>query len=81
MKRRRGWGAPRSIVGLVAPAVAIVMLLSALTILLGGCGSSSESGAAVSPAPTFSGKTLAGDEISLGGYRGRPLVLAFMASW
>ncbi|MBN1630099.1 MAG: hypothetical protein JW990_10070 [Thermoleophilia bacterium] len=29
----------------------------------------------------FSGKTLDGTDVSLGGYRGKPLVLAFMASW
>jgi len=33
------------------------------------------------PAADFSGVTTAGQEVSLGGYAGRPLVLAFWASW
>ncbi len=32
-------------------------------------------------APDFSGVTLDGREVSLSEYRGKPLVLAFMASW
>jgi cytochrome oxidase Cu insertion factor (SCO1/SenC/PrrC family) len=38
-------------------------------------------GAGGAQAPDFSGVTLAGDEVSLSEYRGKPLVLAFMASW
>ena len=33
------------------------------------------------PAPDFSGSTLTGEQVSLGSYRGKALVLAFMASW
>ncbi len=33
------------------------------------------------PAPDFSGTTVAGEPVSLAGYAGRPLVLAFWASW
>ena len=32
-------------------------------------------------APDFEGETLTGDRVSLSMYRGKPLVLAFMASW
>jgi hypothetical protein len=33
------------------------------------------------PAPDFAGVTLDGAEVSLSEYRGKPLLLAFMASW
>lgn len=33
------------------------------------------------PAAEFSGATMSGEQVSLSGYAGRPLVLAFWASW
>jgi cytochrome c biogenesis protein CcmG, thiol:disulfide interchange protein DsbE len=45
-----------------------------------GCGSSTAANEG-KPAPDFSGTTLDGQSVSLGMYRGKPLVLAFMASW
>ena len=45
-----------------------------------GCGSSTVAGKG-KPAPDFSGTTLDGQSVSLSMYCGKPLVLAFMASW
>ncbi|GEM_PF-1113410 len=42
---------------------------------------SATSGGANPGAPDFSGETLDGTAVSLSAYRGKPLVLAFMASW
>lgn len=53
----------------------IVLVLAAA--VFSGCGSD----ATGETAPAFSGVTLGGEEVSLSGYRGKPLVLAFMASW
>jgi len=47
----------------------------------GGGGSSTSTAGTLKPAPDFSGATLAGEAVSLSEYRGKPLVLAFMASW
>ncbi len=64
---------------------AVILVLS--MVLVAGCGSSTggSSGAGSSgssdSAPDFEVTTLAGDQASLGIYRGKPLVLAFMASW
>jgi hypothetical protein len=54
-------------------AVAVVLA----TVLLAGCGSRTAGRAAAD----FSGVTLEGMNVSLSEYRGKPLVLAFMASW
>jgi hypothetical protein len=54
-------------------AVAVVLVAT----LLAGCGS----GTAGRAAAGFSGVTLEGVNVSLSEYRGKPLVLAFMASW
>jgi thiol-disulfide isomerase/thioredoxin len=65
-------------------------------VVLGGCSLFSEGGSvpgstagstpggtpiSAEPAPDFSGVTLDGLSVSLSEYRGRPLVLVFMASW
>lgn len=79
---RCAWGRNRVLIvtaGMVAFLVALVAVLSV------GCGSNATSGDA-SGATTraeagFSGVTLDGAEVSLSEYRGKPLVLAFMASW
>ena len=44
-------------------------------------GESSSGSAPVKAAPEFIGTTLDGAEVSLSDYRGKPLVLVFMASW
>ncbi|MBN1319798.1 MAG: redoxin domain-containing protein [Thermoleophilia bacterium] len=61
----------------VAAAVLGVVLILALA-AQAGCGGAEAGGDA---APGFSGVTLDGTEVSLDGYRGKPLVLAFTASW
>jgi mevalonate kinase len=85
VKRLIGRGAPKASLrrgfGLTASAALVVVALLAMSVFFGGCGSSSESGVATPAAPVFSGKTLAGDDVSLTMYRGKPLVLVFMASW
>ena len=66
--------------------------LLALAVFVGGCGGSdgasvgssgpsSAGPASRSVAPDFDGTTLAGTEVSLESYRGKPLVLIFWASW
>lgn len=67
--------------GMAAFFVALVAVLSA------GCGSTGTSATGDATGTTaqaeagFSGVTLDGTEVSLSEYRGKPLVLAFMASW
>lgn len=62
------------------PLAVLALLLAMVVAFAAGCGSST--GAAKgSPAPDFSGVTLDGQSVSLSMYRGKPLVLAFMASW
>jgi hypothetical protein len=64
---------------LSGPAAVVALVFIIVGLSLGGCGSSgSDEGSA---APGFSGVTLEGRQVSLSGYRGKPLVLAFMASW
>jgi hypothetical protein len=62
-------------VTLLSGAVLLVALVVAGCGLTGGPGGSGHS------APDFQVTTLAGDQASLSLYRGKPLVLAFMASW
>jgi len=75
--------------GLAAFLASMVLILTAASLV--GCGSertketqpqvTDTTSAGGSGKLDFSGKTLAGADVSLGGYRGKPLVLAFMASW
>jgi cytochrome oxidase Cu insertion factor (SCO1/SenC/PrrC family) len=69
-----------------AAVLGALLLLAMVT--LAGCSSSSSSGGAsgstagsADTAPEFSGATLDGMQVSLGDYLGKPVVLAFMASW
>ncbi|OFW57418.1 MAG: hypothetical protein A2133_06430 [Actinobacteria bacterium RBG_16_64_13] len=55
-------------------------ILVLMTGLLAACGSGG-SGGSRDAAPPFSGATTDGAAVSLSEYRGKPLVLAFMASW
>lgn len=59
-------------------------ILGALVVLaaatMGGCSTSS-TGASTEMAPEVSGVALDGVRVSLTEYRGKPVVLAFMASW
>ena len=59
-------------------------LLVLSTAILAGCSATDSAGTTSEPpatAPDFTGATLDGLQVSLGEYRGKPLVLAFMASW
>jgi hypothetical protein len=67
----------------VAVLTGLVLVLVAF--LAAGCGSDPSAGAASGgsgkAAPDFQVTTFAGDNVSLASYQGKPLVLAFMASW
>ena len=56
-------------------------LLVLLSLALAACGSSAGSGGSKSAAPDFQVQTFAYENVSLSTFRGKPLVLAFMASW
>ena len=62
------------------PVAVLALLLTMVIAFAAGCGSSTVAGKGT-PAPDFSGTTLDGQSVSLSMYRGKPLVLAFMASW
>ena len=62
------------------PLAILALLLAVVVAFAAGCGSPA-AGKTGSPAPDFSGTTLDGQTVSLSMYRGKPLVLAFMASW
>jgi hypothetical protein len=57
--------------------LALGAFLVLVTAALAGCGS----GNTGERAPLFSGATTDGVSVSLSEYRGKPVVLAFMASW
>jgi hypothetical protein len=69
--------------GPIITAGSLAVLVALAAVLFAGCGSSSISGGSdgATAAADFSGVTLDGAAVSLSEYRGRPLVLAFMASW
>ncbi len=67
----------RSITGFCGLGLALAGILVLVMAALAGCGSSGPA----SLAPDFSGVTLDGTDVSLAGYRGKPVLLAFMASW
>jgi hypothetical protein len=71
----------KALLPLSASLLGLVLVLAFMAGLVAGCGSSVAGGDDSSPAPAFSGKTLDGLDVSLDMYRGKPLVLAFMASW
>ncbi len=62
-------------------------LVAVAAVLSVGCGSAATlttgdtTGTTTQVEAGFSGVTLDGTEVSLSEYRGKPLVLAFMASW
>jgi cytochrome oxidase Cu insertion factor (SCO1/SenC/PrrC family) len=65
-------------------AAFLVALIAVLSVACGSSATSSTGGATATTAKAdagFSGVTLDGTEVSLSQYRGKPLVLAFMASW
>ena len=80
-------GTPRGSLGWGLLGAAVAVLASAVLVLaaasLAGCGSGTTETASGGGGGEldFNGKTLDGVDVSLGGYRGKPLVLAFMASW
>ena len=65
----------------------LAFLVALVAVLSVGCGSAdtATTGGASTSSTTleagFSGVTLDGTEVSLSEYRGRPLVLVFMATW
>jgi len=56
----------------------IILLLMAALVGAAGCGGGSEGS---TTAPSFSGTTRDGQQVSLESYRGKPLLLVFWASW
>ena len=74
---RRGF-AGLSVFGLLSGTVLLLVAF-----LVAGCGlfGGDSGGSSGDSAPDFQVTTLAGDQASLSLYRGKPLVLAFMASW
>jgi len=69
-------------------AAVLGALLVLAVALLAGCSWSATGGSTpgsvtgrTEVAPDFSGVTLDGVQVSLSEYRGKPVVLAFMASW
>lgn len=67
--------------GLISGLVLSVMLVSLAATSVGCSFSSSGTTTTLVAAPDFSGVTLDGEEVSLSDYAGKPLVLAFTASW
>jgi cytochrome oxidase Cu insertion factor (SCO1/SenC/PrrC family) len=88
---REGGIARRRVVARYAGLVAVGAVLLVAASAFAGCGSSASPTATTSTsvtpttssesAPDFSATTLDGLDVSLSQYRGKPLVLAFMASW
>ena len=70
-------GGPAGLGATVGAALMVCVVLMMAGALISGCGSKANG----ESAPDFSGVTLDGNEVSLSEYRGKPLVLAFMASW
>jgi hypothetical protein len=60
-------------------AGALMLLLLGVPLTAAACGGGAED--AGSGAPAFSGSTIDGQSVSLDGFRGRPTVLIFWASW
>ncbi len=75
--------APRRNNALMITAGMAAFFVALVAVLAAGCGSTgtSATGATAQAEAGFSGVTLDGTEVSLSEYRGKPLVLAFMASW
>ena len=73
----------RQLVAAMGTVVLLGTVLVLATAALAGCGSggSGGTGGGGDAATDFSGTTLDGVEVSLSEYRGKPVVLAFMASW
>lgn len=64
-----------------ALVVGIFVVLAALALPGCGCGAEAAAGDDSTLATDFTGFTLGGEKVSLSQYRGKPLVLAFLASW
>lgn len=63
----------------VATLLPALLLLG--LVLLTGCGGVGSAGGSGGTAPTFSGMTTNGQQVSLESYKGKPLALVFWASW
>jgi hypothetical protein len=66
---------------LIRGVAVTAVLVTVLSLSFVGCGSTATPGGSARAAADFSGVTLDGADVSLSEYRGKPLVLAFMASW
>jgi len=66
---------------LFVTAAIVALIVALLSVPSLGCGSTAATGGSTGAAADFSGVTLDGVNVSLSEYRGKPLVLAFMASW
>jgi cytochrome oxidase Cu insertion factor (SCO1/SenC/PrrC family) len=91
----RGYARNRTLTMVAGITVVTGAVLVLATAALAGCSLGTTSTTAPLPAgtgyptsatsagsaPDFSGVTLDGVDVSLSEYRGKPLVLAFMASW
>lgn len=62
----------------VFPALLLMGSMLLVALLISGCGSAAESDAVPTTEPESQFVTF---DVSLNEYRGKPLVLAFMASW
>lgn len=65
--------------GAITIGVILILVLAIAAFARYGLGTGS--GASENMAPSFSGVTLDGADVSLSQYRGKPLLLVFMASW
>ncbi len=61
----------------LAPVLILAVLLPLMAVLFAGCGS----GLVGRAAPGFVATSLDGAKVTLSEYKGKPVVLAFMASW
>lgn len=77
LSRSRRPGGPGGHAGGAGVTLVFCAVLAVIVALISGCGSET----AEDSAPDFAGTTLDGTNVSLSEYRGKPLVLAFMASW
>jgi hypothetical protein len=74
-------GARPRLLGTAASVAVAAFIVALLVVPSLGCGSTTSGGGLTKLAPDFSGVTLDAVNVSLSQYRGKPLVLAFMASW
>lgn len=78
----RNIGRQRAVLGAILGLVLIMAAALTLGCSGGSAGEGGSEGGSDRPlAPSFSGTTMDGAQVSLGDYAGKPVVLVFMASW